>query len=62
MSTVIIRRPRRVMREALSDPLNRARLDQQALAHVDSILAKPDEEWTRREFRAMHQYFGDCDD
>lgn len=61
MGSIIVR-PRAVIRQTLTEPLNRAKFDAGTLAHIDSILAKPDEEWSRREFRVMHQYFGDCDD
>lgn len=61
MSHVIIK-PRAVIREALSEPLNLAKFDEGTRAYIATILTKPDEEWTRAEFRKMHTFFGDCDD
>lgn len=62
MSVIIITRPRAVIRQVLSDPLMLAKLDQNTHSYIASVLAKPDDEWTRYEFRKLHQLFGDCDD
>jgi hypothetical protein len=60
--SVIIHRPRRVIRETLSDPLNHAKFDTATRMQIDAILAKPDEEWSRYQFRKMLALFGDCDE
>lgn len=48
--TVIVKRPRRVAAEALEEPTNRQYLSTQALAMVDTILAKSEDDWTAAEF------------
>lgn len=61
MVAVVIR-PRSLIRQALSDPLNAAKFDEGTQAYIATVLAKEDDEWSRAEFRKLHTFFGDCDD
>jgi hypothetical protein len=58
---IIIKRPRAVIREVLTDETNREQFDAGTLSYIDSVLAKEDAQWTRAEFRKLHTFFGDCD-
>lgn len=60
--TVVIKRPRRVAAEALEEPTNRQYLSAAALAKVDEILAKVDDDWTKAEFAYCMSKLAQIDD
>lgn len=58
---VIIIRPRAVIRQVLSEPLNRSKLSNIQLEHIDAILLKNDEDWTDFEFHYLWHCGSMCD-
>lgn len=60
--SVIIKRPRRVAREALEEETNRQYLSVSALAAVDNILSKDDDAWTKGEFAYCMAKLAQIDD
>lgn len=60
--TVIIKRPRRVAREALEEPTNTQYLSSMAMQKVAEILAKDDDDWTKGEFAYCMSKLAQIDD
>ena len=59
---VVIIRPRRAVRDVLAAETQRQYLDIGDVIKVDAVLAKPDEDWPRKEFRFLMRCLEDIDE
>lgn len=59
---VLVKRPRAVLRDVLSDDTQRQYLSNGRLSKVDTILAVNDDDWTSKQFNFMLRCLADIDD